>query len=74
MRRELFFFFFPELRLVLPPLVELVMAAVEEDSRGLKDLPLDLDLSGRPEDREGTEEWAEGIWGDEDTCLACAAL
>lgn len=94
-KTELFFLFFPELKLVLlllllapvlPPLVELGMTGVEEAeiSLGLKDdddlvvlLLEERDLSARPEAKEGAEEeededkWAEGICGDEDTCLAC---
>lgn len=59
---------------------------LEEMSLGLKDeddlvavllLLEERDLSARPEARKGAEEeededeWAEGICGDEDTCLAC---
>lgn len=71
-RRELFFLFFPELKLVLlllllapllPPPVELGMTGVEEISLGLKDdddlvvlLLEERDLSARPEAREGAED------------------
>lgn len=68
-----------------PPLVELDMAGgvepEDDGSLGRKDddLPVERDLGALPagteEEEEEKEEWAEGIWGeeDEDTCLACAA-
>lgn len=79
--RELFFRFFPELRLplalpltltlllLLPLTTELLR--LEDGSRALKDFVPDRDLRGRLEPNEGSEDkWAEGIWGDEaDTCL-----
>lgn len=49
----------------------------EEDDLVVALLPDERDFSARPEAREGAEEdkdedkWAEGICGNEDTCLAC---
>lgn len=51
----------------------------EGDSLGLKEDEDDEEdlllvrgcLRGRPEASEGSEEWGEGIWGDEDTCRDC---
>lgn len=83
--RELFLRFFapallPALTLLLPPpLLPLLLLATglasvaeEEESLTRKGLAPERDLRGllEPGVEGSEEEWAEGIWGDdEDTCL-----